>query len=256
MNIAITTAVWGRPLTTRLFWEGARRLARLWAPHEVSVWAVGSEPEHRALAGEYGGRWVEHENEPLSRKWNAVMGAAYDAGADYGVVLGSDDVMTDALGREYLQVMERGALYSGIASCVMVEPLLRRALRLTGHANPIRWGETIGAGRLLSRRLLDLVGGRPWPDKATRGLDWRMTLKLQKLGVTGTDVRMLGTGDAMLVDVKGAGMWSFDRVAKHTHVAQPAEYESIVALLVEPEQRILRTLEMARCPTCGTPSRM
>jgi hypothetical protein len=148
--------------------------------------------------------------------------------------------------------MEAGALYFGIASCVMIEPLSQRALRMTGHANPMRWGETIGAGRTLSRGLLERVGGRPWPKSATRGLDWRMTLKFQKLGVMGPEVRLAADGDAVLVDVKGAGMWSFEHVAQHTHITQAADYEWAVGLLSVEEQKIVRALEGDRCPTCGT----
>jgi hypothetical protein len=256
MQIAVTTAVWGRPLTTRLFWEGARRLQHLWAPHEVSIWAVGSEDVHRQLAARYGGHWVEHPNDELALKWNAVMEAAYRAGADYCVVLGSDDLLTDALAVEYRCAMEQGPRYFGVSSCVMIEPLTQRALRMTGHANTMRWGETIGAGRVLGRELLDRVEGRPWPKHATRGLDWRMTLKLQKHGISGTDLQILPAGDQALVDVKGAGMWSFEHVAQHTHVTAPDDYRRIVRLLSWRERRLIRKLQRARCRWCGAPHRI
>jgi hypothetical protein len=252
MRIAIISAVWGRLLTTRLWWLACTRLREQWAPHAVGVFVAGSEEDHRTLAVDFGGVWVEHPN-LLGGKFNAAAERAWTWGADYVVVLGSDDVMTPALAEPYRVTMEAGAQYFGLRGCHMIEPVTRRALTLRGHASRTRWGETVGAGRALSRVVLDKVQGRPWPDKLTRGADWRMTLKLQKYGIAGVDVILEGHEDAPLIDVKGGGnMWKFDHVAQHTHVTSPADYEMLVAKLPEVEQQIIRQLEQAHCPVCGT----
>ena len=52
---------------------------------------VGNEPEHREVAKANGFWWVHQDNEPLARKFNDGIEAAYWAGADYVVPCGSDN---------------------------------------------------------------------------------------------------------------------------------------------------------------------
>ena len=252
MRIAIISAVWGRPLTTRLWWLACTRLREQWAPHTVDVFVAGSEPVHEAMAEEFGGRWIEHAN-LLGQKLSVAVEHAWYAGADYVVALGSDDVVAPTLAKQYRTTMEAGAQYFGLQGCYMIEPVTRRAMALRGHASKLRWGETVGAGRCISRAVLDKVHGRPWPDQMTRGADWRMTLNLQKHGIAGTDAVLDLQAGAPLIDVKGAtNMSKFDHVAQHTHVTAPAEYAPLVAQLPANEQEIIHMLERACCPTCGT----
>jgi hypothetical protein len=160
--------------------------------------------------------------------------------------------MSDELALAYRQAMEDGRQYVGMTTCYMIEPMSRRALKITGHASPTRWGETIGAGRLIHRSVLDRLDGRLWPENATRGLDWRMTLRLQKHGIAGTDYTLSGPG--YLVDVKGSGnMWTFDHVAKHTHISTTASYETVVQAFPADERARIAELEAARCPCCLHP---
>ena len=218
------------------------------------MFVSGDEWQHRDMAKANGGVWVECPNE-LGQKFNATTEAAWKWGADYAVILGSDDVVSPKLGDIYLERFEKGFTYMGLRGCHMAEPVSRRALYLSGHASKLRIGETVGAGRTVSRKVLDVVEGRPWPDKLSRGADFRMTMRLQGKGIAGVD-SVIETGDigddAFLVDVKGGGnMWQFDRVAKHTHVASEAHYEKILSALPSEEQAIVRELEQAACPTCG-----
>lgn len=217
------------------------------------MFVSGNEWQHRDMAKKNGGIWIECPNE-LGQKFNVTTEAAWKWGADYVMILGSDDVVSPKLGDAYLQRFLSGFSYMGLRGCFMAEPVSKRALYLAGHASRARIGETVGAGRTLSRKTLDAVNGRPWPESFSRGADFRMTMRLQSRGIKGTDA-VIETGDdmdAFLVDVKGGGnMWKFDSVARHTHVTSEAQYEKIVSALPSEEQAVIRELEEAACPTCG-----
>jgi len=216
----------------------------------VQVYVAGSEQEHKDLAAQYGGTYVECENQPLGRKASTMVERAWKDGADYVISVGPDDFFSPALLEEYRRAIDDGVTYAGCRGCYMIEPLTRRGMLMTGHANRLRWGETIGAGRLLSRRVLDAVEGRPWPDPVKQGMDWRMTLRLQRVGITGIDRGFAMTPESFLVDVKSDGnMWSFNHVARHTHVTQSADYDAILTAL--PEEPLIRALEGHKCEACG-----
>jgi hypothetical protein len=250
MRLAIVTAVWGRPQTTAIFWRGAQRLAAAWAPHTTTVYAAGSQAMHRELAAQYGGVFVEHDNEPLSAKFNSACRRAMDDGAEYLIILGSDDLISPQLATLMREAMEADVTYVGATGCFFVEPRTRRAAQIVGHASRSRWGETVGPGRVVHRRAVEQAGGRLWPLKVRYGLDWRMTLRLQWSGTPGTDRQFPLTETAFIADIKGPeNVWSYDKVARHTHIVIPADYEAILAEL--PEAPWLRALEAARCPSCG-----
>lgn len=211
----------------------------------------GSEEAHNLLAREMGGEYIENRN-VLGEKFNACTTAAWQWGADYVIILGSDDLISPKLAEVYLETMKQGPTYFGLRGCYMIEPATRRALYLSGHANPRRFGEAIGAGRTLSRRALDKVNGRPWPDNISKGADLHMTLNLRRRGIKGPDLAIEKAEGTFLVDVKGGGnLWSFSGVAKHTHVVSEAEYEAVVTAFPAEEREMIFLLEEANCPTCG-----
>jgi len=251
MQIAIGTAVWGRPKTTELFWAAVDRLREQWAAHEVVAYAAGSEDAHRELTKRAGGVWVEFDNQPLGRKWNMVSRQAYRDGADYLVILGSDDVLSPKMGERYLATMEQGVRYFGVRGCYMAEPWSRRAIHIQGHASQARLTEVVGAGRAVGRELLALADGALWPDVARRGLDWLMTSRLRTLGVPGVDLILPDDAEAFVLDIKGTqNMWPLDHVARYAPT-QAVDYTQLVALLPVPERAILIKLEAARCSCCG-----
>jgi len=165
--------------------------------------------------------------------------------------------MSDALAERYKAEMERGVKYSGIMNVIMIDPVESKAMMLLGHkSTPMRdrWTEVIGAGRLMSRGVLDVVDGRPWPDKLSRGADWRMTVNLQRHGVAGVDSRIKTGGDAWMMDVKGAGnLWPYEKVDRqaNSEIIEPLDYEEVLMLLPEKELAIIRKLEGAKCHHCG-----
>lgn len=240
MRIAICTPMWGRAAVARVYWAGVARLRATWVGHEVVAYAAGNEEELRDLALEHGAYWIEHENQPLGRKWSTIVEQAWRDGADATVILGSDDLMDPVLAEGYRELFDRGAplFYAGVRGCAMIEPATRRALWIAGHASRGRLGEVIGAARVYGRAALDKVNGRPWPDFAKTGLDFRQTMRFRKAGILWPDAVL---EDGMVLDIKSSeNIWSYNHIAKHTNVVQFRDYDGVLARF--PERELIRRL--------------
>lgn len=209
MRVALCTAVWRRHALTRIWWAGARRLCRRFAFHGFTAHIVvsGSEPAHASLARQHGATWLRIANDPLGRKWNAVAERACCDGADFLLILGSDDFLSDAIIDRYVDLIRAGWLYMGLQGIYFYEPASQRLALYQLRIGKNRHGAPIGAGRLISTRLLRSCQYRPWQDTLNRRLDASMTR-----GSNLPEARLIRVGPAMqAVDVKsGTNLWDFD----------------------------------------------
>lgn len=241
LRIAVVAALWGRQLLAPLWWQAVDRLAAAWdaAGHTVEVVVGGSEAEHQVRAEAHGAVWVETPNQPLGRKWNNTMAAAFERGADYLLVLGSDDFLAPALVEAYLPHLARGERYIGLAGIYFTDLATGRTCLFRGYAKGHRrYREPVGAGRLLHRSLL--LDGRPWDELKERGLDSSMTERLQLPAAA-----LLPVGPhAVAVDIKTAeNLWRFHRVVRSAGGPVQVDPAFLASL---PEWEGLRSLRPAR----------
>jgi hypothetical protein len=244
MKVAICTPLRGRVAVARCWWAGVARLRATWAAHDVWAYVAGDEDEHRELAAQQERVvWVEHENLPLGKKWNALVERAWMDGVDAAIILGSDDLLDAGLAQAYGEAFDDGlpTVYGGVRGCVMIEPTSSRALWIGGHAQPGRLGEMLGAGRILGKVALDALKGRPWPDNINHGMDFRMTIRLRKAGFLRPDL-IFERDQGTLLDVKtGTNIWSYDHIARHKSVVTTLDYADFVQRF--PECELIRALE-------------
>ena len=189
MNLSICTAIWKRPELTRFVLDYYVQM-----DHDLIVafsdykdwWPEG------ALA-------VYADNEPLGAKWNAAVRTSQMFGADAVMIVGSDDLVSPDYIKHALRLIERGADVVQPAGCWFVE-------LSSGEAffHPIR----TGAGRVVSRRLLELLDWKLWPDYATIRLDGEM----DKVVAT-VPHRAIQSDVGRVVDLKsGENMWSYSNI--------------------------------------------
>jgi CTP:molybdopterin cytidylyltransferase MocA len=238
VKIAVLSCLWERYELAPAWWQGMTRIRDHWreAGHECDIVVAGSEDTHRTMAADHAAVWVEAYNDPLGAKFNAAAQRAFHDGADYLMVMGSDDF----LATKTLQVManriQQGARYVGLSGCWFHDLATGRTSLFeaypVGHAQR---GQPIGLGRLLHRSLLPRHG-RPWQDDLNRSLDWSMTqrCKLPKASV-------VQVGETVVaLDVKTrANIWSFDRVTQNRAVTVDHP-----ALQLVPEWPMLRALRL------------
>lgn len=253
MHIGVVAAVHDRPWVTRLFYTAMDRVREQWSPHTTTVFVAGDdEPldtrlarSHKALAEQVGAHFVEVPNHPIGAKWNAVSLAAFQAGVDRMVWMGSDDILTPAMAERYLGLLDNPHLrYAGLYNSVVVAPFTCQAGLLLNHRAPFRRYEPMGPGRILDRRVLEQLGGLiVHPLKDGPGMDYVFTKRLMSLTEHGNPDIMIGCDDrAMLIDVKtGVNITPFQQLS-NSMVYTDLPYRPVVRQLPAVEQDYLSVL--------------
>jgi len=190
MRLAAITAVWKRAELTDLvlaYYAAMRRdlAGRL----ELEVVVAGSEgAASREMAERHGCHYVEVDNMPLNRKFNAACRAARAVDPDAVMVFGSDSLLSQGF---LLRAAERvgDGLYATNQGFQF--DLQRWQLGIMEReflTNPS------GNGRTLARTVLNAVDWHPWPQRAylSHNLDGNSSRKLAARGFVYHNVEPLG----------------------------------------------------------------
>lgn len=181
MKVAIVTAVWQRPEIFEMFAKGIYNLISNCKDIEFSVIISGSEGERsKSMVENHGFTYIEIPNDPLSVKMNACVLFAKNLGVDYILCLGSDDVISPELMNIYAQQMRSGFDYIGVTDFYFYDTVSGKSAYWGGYREPYRKGHTCGAGRMLSKRLLDLWQWQPWEIVHSKILDTSIQQKLNR----------------------------------------------------------------------------
>jgi hypothetical protein len=169
-KILIYLAVWKRPLITELCFTGINRLRRSF---NIDALAVISEEEMIPLCDKYNVRWVMYKNEPLGEKKNYGLSKAKEIDFDYLMEIGSDDLILDELVEDYLRNYIGKYEFFGVSDALHVDTHFRVARRITSKT-------CYGAGRMISRRVLEDMGWTLWAKSANRGLDQNSLFNMRR----------------------------------------------------------------------------
>lgn len=136
----------------------------------------GDQREDKALCESLGAVWVPYNNRFLGDKWNQSFLKAKDYNPDAVVFVGSSDWVCD----DWFSIMQPYVEQHGFAGtpgCYLAD--LGNVIRLVhwkgykGYREE-RADETIGSGRMLSRRLLDAIHWQPFKPTLNASLDRSM----------------------------------------------------------------------------------
>lgn len=228
-KLLIYLAIWRRPEITELCLMGINRLRRHQA-YDVQALAVISEHKMIDLCDRYGVKWVMHENLPLGKKKNAGLVAAQSLDFDYMMEIGSDDLVTDDLLTQYLDYLDSEDFF-GISDAAYIESENGTCRRLTTDKS------TYGAGRIISRKVLDALGWRLWNDSLNRGLD---NDSLRRIESNGFKYYKVPASNAPgVIDVKSnENLWKFNYF-----LGQPYDINNILPMLSTAEVNRLNSLQ-------------
>jgi hypothetical protein len=150
----------------------------------VKVICSGDNAEDKKLCESLGALWVHHPNRHLGGKWNLAFKAAKQFNPDAVLFVGSSDWVS----HNWFTLMQphvetRG--FAGVPGCYLAD--VSENIRLChwkGYKKqrPERADETIGIGRMLSRRLLDAMQWQPFNPILNNSLDRSMKDNAKKLG--------------------------------------------------------------------------
>lgn len=171
MKITIVTGVWKRPEVFEMFSKGIENLGV-----DVRVIVAGSEGDtSRTMVESKGFEYIEVPNRPLSNKMNATTRAA--KGSDYVICMGSDDIISPELFQEYLKYMNEDYDFVGLTDFYFYDTESKRAMYWGGY-NDKRKGTSIGAGCVISAKLLNNMCHEPWKNGLNKGLDGSMQRRI------------------------------------------------------------------------------
>lgn len=186
-HLCVIVAMWQRHELARLMLDSlAAQAQRLAKRMQLSVVVAGSEQGvSRRIAANRGAIYVEVENRPLGRKWQAALRRARRLEPTGVMVLGSDNIVNDELLRARAAMLEMGVDYTGFLDAYQYNPHHRTLIHWNGYKSRpgkiSREGEPIGSSRTFSARLLDKLAWSIWNEDACRGLDWSTTQRLKQL---------------------------------------------------------------------------
>lgn len=205
MKIAIVTAIWQRPEVWEMFKRGVRRLRNQYEDVEVEVCVAGSEGyRSQNRCKEKWIHYVEVPNHPLGRKVNTASLLAKETNADYYLMMGSDDIICNKLFDLYLDYMEAGIDYIYLMDGYFFDTTTKKALYWAGYRQAHNKGKSLGAGRLLSRNLMEKMEFKCWHDVRLSGLlDQAMEEKLEQIEYTEQEI-YCRDNDCALIDIKSS----------------------------------------------------
>lgn len=154
--------------------------------------------EDRRRVEQWRARYVATPNSPLGAKCNRAVQLLQDCDVLCGI--GSDDLLCARSVAALLSSLSSGCDMAGLLDLYMYDLAKRDLIYWPGYQG-VRAGETVGPGRMVSRRLMEAMGWQPFAEELDQNLDRSMFEKLQPLDFERVALRCKGI-DGMLVDVK------------------------------------------------------
>lgn len=146
---------------------------------QIVTVVAGSERElSKNLVEKHNFLYIEIPNQPLAEKVNAPLLIAKDLNVDYVLCLGSDDIIHPDLMLKYIELMKKGFDFIGILDFYFLEIESKKTSYWGGYRDFRRIGHTCGAGRILSKNLLNQWSWHIWENKQSNVLDNSMQDKL------------------------------------------------------------------------------
>lgn len=202
IKLKIFLAVWKRPEITELCFLGIQRLKKH-PLFDITAFAVISEMEMVDLCEKYDIDWVITENLPLGRKKNFGLRQLANYDFDFIMEIGSDDLVTNNLLDQYLPYFKEYDFF-GISDAAYIESENGECRRLIADKS------TYGAGRVISKALLEKMNYTIWSDQLNRGLDNNSVLNIKQK--TNADyVKVKPMDEPGIIDVKSnENIWKFN----------------------------------------------
>ena len=194
--------------------HGRHEVSRAWCEHTASlgfgvvcVALTEGEDQNAVACNEAGFAFGWTANNPLSDKFNFALREAlilYPE-ATRIMVLPSDDFVS----REWVDAARNSTEdYMIPHTCAILDAYTQNAYRIT--KNSLTPGSTMrfGAGRVVSRKVVEACEGQLWPSELNKGLDSASHARISRAGFT---VKVVETEGIPITDLKtDENLWPFN----------------------------------------------
>jgi hypothetical protein len=175
MKISVVSATWKRFDVFLKFINGIKLL-------DVELCLAVSEQRYIDYCQKNNIKHVVIANDPLATKMNAALQLA--KGSDYVLFLGSDDIVSPNLFEYYKEQINKGIDFIGCLDWYFYDIRTKQSTYWGGYRESNRKGVTCGAGRVLSKRVLDLWNWKIWEDKHSHILDNSFEVRMNQTVMT------------------------------------------------------------------------
>lgn len=154
----------------------------------------GDGLEEKKLCESLGAVWVEVRNNPLGNKWNQAFMKAEEFNPDAVLFVGSSDWLSDNWIHTMGPHIEKHG-FVGVPGCYLADVgETIRVVKWPGYKGyrEERADESIGIGRMLSRRLLDAIRWQPFDPLLHNSMDRSMKDKAKVVGFIDVIVKDYG----------------------------------------------------------------
>jgi hypothetical protein len=186
MKLVVVTAIHHRYHLTYAFLRAMERIRDNFGVETYAVVTPGDPCIE--LLKMYRVPYVEYENKPVGRKFNAAVEMLKEVDFTHMMILGSDDIVSDRFIESSLQQDPDNKFdFIGMDGLWFWGMNPRRAGFGRFGYFPVK-GVLAGPGKMISRRAVEAVNFRPWPDNVNGGMDAQMMKKtrtaINELGLT------------------------------------------------------------------------
>lgn len=153
-------------------------IRRLYEKNNINyVIGIGYTEEEEGIVYNEGAIFLKHINKPLGRKWNAGFKYIEKFDPDAVLFVGSSDwISSDWIDKAY-KYIEEGYGYVGKEGYSMVDITDGNIRYCLWHGYLCdRKYETIGIGRLISKKLLKIIKYKPFDNNKNKSMDYSMYL--------------------------------------------------------------------------------
>lgn len=198
MRLTFVTTIWKRPALTNFVFEYYNNLrADLAKTVKLDLIAVGSEGENsKQIATRNGWEYMEHENQPLNRKWAKGFELAREKDPDGVILIGTDDLLSPGLVKSYAELVGANRENIGLKDTYSLLLSTFQACHWPGYnfkgIRPRKWlyaykryNQTAGSGRLFTADTLDRMGWDLWgSNELSKALDRFCTARMKELNLS------------------------------------------------------------------------
>lgn len=239
VRILFITAMWKRRKIEEVTFSHLSRLKDNVSDRALlSFLAVGSEgSDSRQMAEKHGWDYIEHKNDPLGSKWNALWNQAITYDVDVIVIIGSDNIVPLDAVNYYIKFSESSHGFMGMKGTYMLNPLDDDALSFDGYKGA-RSGEPVGGGRAFSRDAFRKIGPNPFQPNINKGLDGSFYRSMNKRVPRTTRWVIEPLSKSQVFELKSnVQLWSIEDFRKGRDLYTEMTFDKCLSLIGDPLTR-------------------
>lgn len=201
-TIALITAMYKRPELTQFVFNYYKEMkSKLENFVNLELFVSGSEGvKSRNLAEGNGFNYIEIPNFPLTSKFNKVAQESKKSNPDAVLLIGSDDIISYDTFMFYDGLINKGFDCFGFLDMYVFDLLSQKLYYWIGYTNK-RKGESIGLGRLYSKKVMDKLSWNLWDKNFNQNLDGINKRLLSRNNIK-VETSSLKSSNSFVLDIK------------------------------------------------------